>query len=930
MEGSVRGSQRTWLAGAWALAAVALLLVNVAPAAGQIADAAIDIQVVDQQNLALPGVTVQVKSPATGLRRLAVTAEDGTTRIAALPPGTYEVHFELSGFAPLVQENVVLRVGQTARVIATMQTTTTEEITVTAEAPLVDVYKSDVSTNILPEQIEMLPVADRDFQKLAFIAPGVQRERGGYRFISGAPVLGAGGNASNSTIMVDGVDYTDQALGLARTRFSQDSIREFRVITNRFDTEVGQSAGGVLSVVTRSGSNTLSGSFFGFYRADSLRTQGKLETGDQNFNRYQAGFTVGGPITRDKTHFFASFEYINEDNIALFRPLGAYASQKADVAHPFNQVLLLGSLDHRINDNQSLQVKLVGERYREENFRVGGVADESSGMQLNRDNWNLTAGHVWVLGGDKLNNLRFQMGRKNFDEPNNSAGMSEYFTFGTTLITGANIVGDQEMTGDYLELRDTYQLYKATAKSSHDIKLGGSVQLIKEDWNYPIFPHGLMFWANDTRTLPYRYDYAVGDPNTSLKTKLFGLFAQDDIRLGRNLTVSLGLRYDYDSDGNNPDFTHPVVPKKRSVDKDNIQPRLSVVWDLSGDGASILRGGAGQFTGRYLLVPSFVEKQQNGVTGRTLYTRLNGMFFGLPAAYWMSGADPQHTGLLLAKNAALLASSLEAPEALQSSLGFTQRLGDSGLFLDLEAVYVDGDNEIIVRDVNWSGNATHVRPNAAWAQINMYTNQGHSKYKALTASLNGTLHGGHLLAASVTYQDKKNISDDFSPALVEYPSDPADIEAEWGCSRSDERWRAVVSGVFRLPWELTVAPIYEYGAGQPWNRRLGYDYNGDGKTSDRIAGVKKYDQDGPNFRSFSLRITKGFTLGAAGRLDLIVEGFNLFDNVNYDPNSVSSAKYLSGPTIANPAAAYVANPSFGKYFATLPPREIQLGLRYSF
>ena len=910
------------------LVTVAMAFAGLGVALAQVNTAELQAYVVDEGGLALPGVTATVTQTGTGAARVLVADEAGYVRAPALAPGEYTVKFELAGFNPL-EEKLVLRVGQTAKLTATMSVTKTEEITVTAEAPIVDAMKMDASTNIVPEQIQELPVPSREFEKLAFIAPGVQRERGGFRFITNSPVVGSGSNASQSTIMVDGVDYTDQALGLSRVRFSQDAIREFRVINNRFDSEIANSQGGALSVVTRSGSNLVQGSAFGFYRGDSLRTQGELETGDQDFTRYQAGFTLGGPITTDKTHYFASFEYIDEENIALFRPKGAFASQAEDLPHPFTQMLGLLSYSNQLSNSQNLQVKAVGDRYREENFRVGGVADESSGMQLNRDNYNLNAGHTWLVSPASMNNLNFQIGQKKFDEPNNSDSMSEYFTFGTTLITGANIVGDQTMTGDYIELRDTFHLYFTGDKSSHDLKLGVSAQWIDEEWWYPVFPTGLLFWAGDTRTLPYRYDYGVGDPNTKISTELYGAFVQDDWRIGRNLTVSLGVRYDYDTQGNNPDFTHPVEPEKRHVDDDNIQPRLAFVWDLSGNGSSVVRGGTGMFAGRYLLVPSFVELQQNGITGRTLYTRLNGLFLGLPPAYWLNPADPQNSGVLLKPNIALLDSSLEAPEAIQSSLGFTQRLGDTGLFADIEAVYVEGDNEIIIRDINWSGNATHTRPNTSYTMINEYTNEGRSTYKALMASLNGTLKGGHLITASVTYQDRKNISDDFSPAANDYPSDPADIDAEWGRGRSDERWRAVLSGIFRLPWTITVAPVYEYGSGQPWTRRLGYDYNGDLRFSDRAEGVLRNDEEGPDYSNLSMRITKGFNLGG-GRLDLIVEGFNLLNETNYDVNSVDSAEYLSGPTVTNPAAQYVANPNFGNYSATLSPREIQLGLRYSF
>ncbi|HQT95673.1 MAG TPA: hypothetical protein PK435_13655, partial [Thermoanaerobaculaceae bacterium] len=212
-----------------------------------------------------------------------------------------------------------------------------------------------------------------------------------------------------------------------------------------------------------------------------------------------------------------------------------------------------------------------------------------------------------------------------------------------------------------------------------------------------------------------------------------------------------------------------------------------------------------------------------------------------------------------------------------------------------------------------------------------YTNDGHSEYKALVLSLNGTLKGGHLITASLTFADKKNLSDDFSPVYTSgYPNDPANPEGEWGRSQSDERYHLVVSGVFNLGWGLTAAPIFEYGAGQPWTKRLGYDYNGDGYNSDRAPGVPRNGQDGPVYRNVSLRLTKAINLANAGRLEVIAEAFNLFNTANYDVNSMNSGQYLSGPTIANPKAAYVANPLFGKYSATLPAREIQLGLRWSF
>jgi len=898
--------------------------VGTAPVRAQVDTGTIEVTAAGEEGSVLPGVTVEVTNAETGYVVREVTDAQGAARILALPPGTYDVGVALDGFASADRDGVVLRLGQNLRLRFVMSPESSEEITVTAAIPVVDVYKTDTSTNIVPEQIQELPVQDRDPEKLAFLAPGVQRERGSFRFIEGGPVIGAGGNASQSTIFVDGVDLTDQALGLSRARFSQDAIREFRVINNRFDTEMGGTAGGGLSIVTRSGTNDFQGSVFGFYRDDSLRSTGALEEGDLPFERSQIGFTLGGAFVPDKTHYFVSFENIEQDDIALFRPGGAFFSLAEDVPVSTEQTLGLASVNHQFGPGSSGNAKVIYERYRQDNFRVGGVSAPSNGQELNRDNWNTVVGYTKVFS-DSLNEVKFQIGSRDYDEPTNSKDVEEWFSGGNTLKTGNNVVGDLLGEGDYWELKDTYHW----SWGAHELKAGASVFHVEERSVIDTFQEGLFIYLTDDRTLPLVYAYGVGSSDVSVDTDIYSGFIQDTWRAADNVTVTLGLRYDYDDNGNNPDFQHPLVGD-RKVDDDNFQPRVSFAWDVTGDGTNVVRGGVGMFTGRYLLVPVFTELQQNGVTGRIIRQNLNGLFLGLPPAFWLDPANPETTGIPLPPDITLLQDSLEAPESTQVSLGYTRRLWNTGLYGEIEGVYAEGDNEIIIRDVNFGGNDNPVRLNPSYNQINMYTNDGESEYEALILSVNGTLKGGHIIASSVTFADKQNIADDFSPVFpTGYPSDPANIDAEWGNSRGVEDVRVVLSGVFRLPWNVTVAPIYEYGSGQPWNRILGYDFNGDGKSSDRAAGVDRNSEDGPDFKSFSLRVTKTIVFGDTS-LELIVEGFNLFDNTNYAVTSIDQAEFLSGPTLANPALPLVQNPTFGQYRATLDPREIQVGVRFRF
>ena len=532
-----------------------------------------------------------------------------------MPPGKYNIAFELQGFNTLIEKGVMVRVGQTLVVDATLQAKLTETVTVTAVAPVVDVHKLDSSTNIVPEQIETLPVPDRDFQKLSFIAPMVQRERGAFRFITGGPVVGAGGNASNSTILVDGVDFTDPALGLATTRFSQDSIREFRVIANRFDPEVGGTAGGGLSIVTRSGTNTLAGSAFGFFRDKSFRAMGALDLTKPDFSRQQFGGSIGGALVKDKAHAFVSVEQIDDNSTTLFRPKGAFTSLAADVPQPTRQTLLFGRVDNQLSDNQRLATKVVYERFREDNFRVGGVADATQGLHLNRDNFNINTEWTWVGGANRLNQFYVQVARRKSFEPGNTpGGMAVWYSSGNTLQTGGSIYDGLLGDGVYAEFRDTFTLHKDTKTGSHDIKFGGGWQLVKDEFLFNSYPAGLLLYLTDTTTYPLAYIGGTGSADSNITTNRLDAFVQDDWAVRSNVKVSLGLRYDVDTNGNDPGFTQPTagITTPRPRDLNNFQPRGSVSWDLTGDGRNVVRAGAGIFTGRFLLVPTPPRSSRTG------------------------------------------------------------------------------------------------------------------------------------------------------------------------------------------------------------------------------------------------------------------------------------------------------------------------------
>jgi len=887
----------------------------------QIATSTLAVDTVVGDGTPLPGVAVAVVNPETGTERRGVTDELGRVMLVALPPGDYRIDAQLAGFELAIVESLSLLVGDTTRLRLSLRPQIEDTLEVSGEAPLVDVYRSDAAANVVPEQIRELPVVDRKFERLAFITPGVQSDRVEYLDRTGAPVVGAGANSAHVLYMVDGVELTDQ-------RLSQDAVREFRVSRQGFDAELGGSTSGAISIVTHSGTNDLRGTVYGFYRSDALRSEGALEVGDADISRYQIGLAIGGPVVRDRTHFFASLEHLDDNQVAYVRPLGEWEDQAADVPAPVELTTVLFSLDHRFRTSSSGSARLFWERYRQTNYDVGGVRDESHGWRWDRDAWSLVLGHTWVIGESLLNELRGQLASRDVRFPANSNNVGEFFSFGTTLQTGGHWVGpDGQGLGSIVELRDTFTWQLGNGR--HQLKAGASWMHYDQDYREDRFGFGLLVYATDDHSFPYRYLYGEGSSRITQHTDYLGFFVHDDWRPNPRLTIGLGLRYDLDTNGNNPNIEHPVLDGSRSVDTDNIQPRLSFTWDAAGDGTTVIRGGVGRFVGRFNSLAAKYELQFNGITARTLRRNI-----AIPGFLPIDPSDPENTGLALAPDILLLDDEAPSPESIQAGLGLSQRLGSTGLRLEVDAVYVEGDNEIALGDSNWRGNddpcqdepfpASACRINPAYNQIERYTSEGRSRYVAGTVAINGTLTGGHLLTASLTVADRRSIADEIADINAQ-PSDPADIEAEWGRANTDERYRLVISGVFRLPWRLTVAPIYEYGSGQPWNRVLGLDANGDGYFTDRGEGVVRNDQGGPTFSQLSLRLAKSISLGR-GELELMLEVFNLFNTTNYDVGSVVNNEFIVDPQTFRP----VPNPEFGIYTATHPPREIQLGLRYSF
>src|SRR5216683_4753484 len=289
-----------------------LVCANVAH--GQAQSNAADLQgfVKDASGAVVPNASVTARNPLTNVSRTTTTNDEGLYRIVNLPPGDYEITVEAPNFKKAVLTKVTITVGQRADVDVPLETgQITESVTISnATAEIIETSKTAIATTIDQQRIENLPINERNYLAFALTTSTVGRDAG--RPIGPAPTTGlnfGGQRGRSNLVQVDGADNTDNSVNASRSTVSQEAVQEFQVVTNSFAPEFGRSSGGVVNVVTKSGTNDLRGNVFGFPRHKSFQARNAFApVANPPFTRAQYGATLGGALDKDRTFFFAAFE----------------------------------------------------------------------------------------------------------------------------------------------------------------------------------------------------------------------------------------------------------------------------------------------------------------------------------------------------------------------------------------------------------------------------------------------------------------------------------------------------------------------------------------------------------------------------------------------------------------------------------------------
>jgi hypothetical protein len=293
-----------------------LAMAVTASAQSQITTGVIDGTVVDSSGGVLPGVDVLVRNVDTNLTRGVVTDPSGRFVALQLPPGRYTVTLKLNGFATIVEENVLVSVGQTIRLTPTMRVSAlAETVTVRSEVPTVDTTLSAKASILDETTVSSTPILGRKFEDLLTLTPGVSVVQGP----DGDEITFAGQRGIFNNISLDGGDYTNGFFGeqvggqRAAIDITLEAVKEFQVIASGASAEFGHTAGGVVNVITKSGTNDVTGSLFYYQRLEGLTANTSDGKPLQDFHREQFGGTVGGPMIKDKAFYFLALEGVREN-----------------------------------------------------------------------------------------------------------------------------------------------------------------------------------------------------------------------------------------------------------------------------------------------------------------------------------------------------------------------------------------------------------------------------------------------------------------------------------------------------------------------------------------------------------------------------------------------------------------------------------------
>jgi outer membrane receptor protein involved in Fe transport len=638
---------------------------------------------------------------------------------------------------------------------------------------------------VTTEQIQDLPVASRRWVDLAMLTPGVSQDNIRGFFYRGNINIGAGTREYSNGFVVDGVNNTWAQMGEPRQNFAMDSIREFKVSQSTYKAEMGLATGGVLTVVTRSGTNVFSGSAFNFFRDKSLTAKTAFEAARPDFRRWQYGGTFGGPIIRDRTHFFLAVERSDENQFFTVNTGGRFPAFEGTYPSEQYRWTYTAKLDHQITPTQGLFFRAAQEVEYRPIITSGGRVHPTNSFDFGVPRDSYVAGHTWLLSSAMVNDFRVQYAYAKYEvSPPYSHGSWEPGYFGEDRVSlctpvfnypslGLGGCGNSQMGPEKrFQVRNDFSV----TRGRHQLKSGIDLSLISFQSDSLGSPLG-------TWTMPRDAEYNPADPTTyptqwtnSLPTfaeipvKHISAYLQDDWQLLRNLTLNLGLRYDVQfgsfnedlpgllgriADKLGPSFGQYPLPipfhegSEDRGDRNNFGPRVGLAWDVTGDGRSNVHGGYGLFYDNSRTLQNFGEltwpQSRSIVISNPSFPD---PLLGRSRDQFLSTAAP---------NITVLSNDAVNPYAHQASVGVSRMLGrDFGATADVIVVRRKSDRDTI--DLNLPDPVSRAREYPQFGRVTYWQYTADNNYEALLLKFEKRMSNRYQYLASYTLSRSEDIN----------------------------------------------------------------------------------------------------------------------------------------------------------------------------
>lgn len=931
----------------------------------------------DGTGAVLPGVTVTLSNVDTGFSRSTVTDSGGRYSFNAVPPtGRWTLATELSGFAPQKREGLQFQANTRPEINLQLSVGGIQEaVTVEAVAPLVRTRESELSSIIEAKQVEELPTNGRNFMSLLQTSGSVVSTGNGTGGSGAFSVNGQGIRMAN--FVADGVSMTGREIRTVNGEFgggnglSLDVVKELQVITNGFKAETGQTGAGTISIVTKSGTNTLSGSAYGYWRPSDWVAANLLTGAKTSQKRQQYGGTVGGPIKKDVLHYFANYEYTNIDDVSVVTSVlapGAFPS-------PQKQKQGFVKINERFNNHNLLDARYNFNRNKQEGQSVGGLTtyDRRSNTEGRTDAFVTSL--VSNFGDNKVNEVRFRYTYdvvdfySPFTANSGAESRTPDFTDAPVSVTYTgvgNLGTNPGFPQNLVEKRAQWVDHFSIVKGAHQLKTG--VDVIAS-WRFVTFFNNFAgtytfaqgtpfpFNANNPATFPIQFTQTFGGSGLNFKDSMVGVFAQDDWEVRRGLTLNAGLRWDKDS----------LI----QGDNNNIAPRVGFAWNLGEDAKTVVRGNTGIFYDT--MESSGINRESNtGPVGQTTIdlrqgdalfptfpNRLSGFPTGANTVARAQVYVPVFTGddfpLSIGDNFHRV-----APYFFNSNIGVQHEVAANwAVSADYTRVY--GHDLLVTFDVNAPSffalgpgqsrtvaQANALRPLGVpnvtggpygipftgFRNLYLQFNGGKTEYNAVKVGITKRMSNHYALQANYTLGkaqgnvDNFRLNNSFVPGLTDIDGDRS---YQWGPSDTDTRHVFVVNGTYELPLGIRVGGILFARHGFPYTGVTGLDSDGDGfSTGGPGANVASSFGDRPaslSRNSFRLPATVTLDLSVAYErkivgthaIEIRVDAFNVANRHN-----VTGLNNIIGLDPANPPA------TFGTITGVRDQRQAQVALRYRF